>query len=110
MSLPNTNDKQYIMSMCVYFERSDELCYRMFVETDHSHNRIIPPPCPVTQRYTRDRAHICQRKQLGRRKEGTEIVGSVTLLPNIGAECVIMTIRASLPYHWVHRELTMEHS
>ena len=98
--------------MCVYFERSYELCYR---RADHSLNRIIPPPCPVIQHYnsiTQETGPMAVRKQLVRRKEGTEIVRGqlYTLLPNIGPECVITTIRASLPYHWVHQQLTMEHN
>ena len=72
--------------ICVYFERSYELCYR---RADHSHNRIIPPQCPVIQHYnsiTQERGPMAVRMQLVKRKEGTEIVrGSgqlYTLLPN----------------------------
>ena len=47
----------HVCIKCAPILSSDELCYRMFVETDHSHNLIIPPLCPVPQHYTRDGAH-----------------------------------------------------
>ena len=69
--------------MCVYFERSYELCYH---RADHRHNRIIPPPCPVIQHYnsiTQETGPMTVRMQLVRRKEEPEIVRGSVIYPDV---------------------------
>ena len=53
-----------------------------------------------------DRAPRPGGNSLAGGRKGQKYVGQ---LPNIGAELVITTIRASLTYHWVHQGLTMGH-
>ena len=63
--------------------------------------------CPSITQETEPMAEEAACQKEGRdRNSGV----SYSVTQHCGAECVITTIRASLPYHWVHRELTMEHN